>query len=360
MTARASKTAVVLFNLGGPDAISAVKPFLFNLFYDPAITELPAPLRWLFAKLITRRRLKAVEANYMLMGGKTPLLEETTAQARALERELASDGEVRCFVAMRYWHPFAREAAQAVKDFAPDRMVLLPLYPQYSNATTGSSLRDWGDAAAAIGLAVPARTICCYPTEPGFVAAHAGLIRPALEEARAHGAPRLLFSAHGLPEAFIAKGDPYQWQVEQTCAKVVEALGMDGLDWVISYQSRVGPQKWIEPYTEVEVERAGHDKVPLVMVPIAFVSEHIETLVEMDDEYREVAVEKGVPHYRRVPTLTVDRAFIGALAQMVRRQMQAHQAAPSPSGPDCTRVCPAGFGRCPCRALAPAVEAAAG
>ncbi|HET6520706.1 MAG TPA: ferrochelatase, partial [Geminicoccaceae bacterium] len=296
-----NKVAIVLMNLGGPDRLESVPPFLFNLFYDPAITEMPAPFRWVFARLITRRRQAAVKENYRLMGGKTPLLEETAAQARALEAALAGDqlgaAEVRCFVAMRYWHPFSEAAAREVEAFGPDRILLLPLYPQYSAATTGSSLAAWREAAAKVGLdGTPTRTVCCYPTEPGFVRAHADLIRRGLAKAAGSGGrPRLLFSAHGLPEAFIRKGDPYRWQIEQTCAAVVEELAVPDLDWLICYQSRVGPQKWIEPYTDAEVERAGRDGVPVVMTPIAFVSEHIETLVEMDDEYAKLAREAGAP-----------------------------------------------------------------
>ena len=147
------------------------------------------------------------------------------------------------------------------------------------------------------------------------------LIREAWPKAAAAGRPRLLFSAHGLPEAFIKKGDPYQWQIEQTCAAVAEALAIEDLDWQICYQSRVGPQTWIGPFTEQEVERAGADRVPLVVCPIAFVSEHIETLVEMDDEYAALAAHSGVPTYVRVPTLSARPEFIEALATLVRRHL---------------------------------------
>jgi protoporphyrin/coproporphyrin ferrochelatase len=348
------RTAVVLLNLGGPDRLESVRPFLFNLFYDPAITELPAPLRWVFARLITARREKAVQANYALMGGRTPLVEETQAQIAGLEGALrGEEGEIRCFMAMRYWHPMSDAAAREVMAFAPDQVILLPLYPQYSAATTGSSLAAWQEAAAAAGLNAPVRTICCYPVEPEFIAAHVARIREVWPEAAAAGRPRLLFSAHGLPEAFIKKGDPYQWQVEQTCAAVVAALAIEDLDWRICYQSRVGPQKWIEPYTEAEVERAGHDRVPLVMCPIAFTSEHIETLVEMDREYAEVAHKAGVPKFVRVPTPSAHPTFIAALASMVRRQLQAPAGAPQLAAADLTRVCPAGWARCPCRAPVP-------
>jgi ferrochelatase len=349
-----ARTAVVLFNLGGPDRLEAVRPFLFNLFYDPAITEMAAPFRWLFAKLITARRVKAVEANYALMGGKTPLLAETEAQMQALDAALADVpelGEIRCFMAMRYWHPLSEEAVAAVAAWRPDRVLLLPLYPQYSAATTGSSLAAWHAAARTAGLDVPTRTVCCYPLEPAFVQAHADLIRDLWPKAAAAGRPRLLFSAHGLPEAFIRKGDPYQWQVEQTCAAVAEALAVTDLDWKICYQSRVGPQTWIGPFTDQEVERAGADRVPLVLCPIAFVSEHIETLVEMDDEYATLAARHGVPIYVRVPTLSARPGFIAALAALVRRHLAA-SSAEGLGGADLLRLCPARFGRCPCRVQA--------
>ena len=183
------------------------------------------------------------------------------------------------------------------------------------------------------------------------------LIREAWPKAAAAGRPRLLFSAHGLPEAFIKKGDPYQWQIERTCAAVAEALEIEGLDWQICYQSRVGPQTWIGPFTEQEVERAGADGVPLVVCPIAFVSEHIETLVEMDDEYAALAARSGVPTYVRVPTLSARPEFIEALATLVRRHLAASSSA-GLGGADLTRLCPARFGRCPCRLRADAAAAA--
>jgi ferrochelatase len=362
-----ARTAIVLFNLGGPDKLESVRPFLFNLFYDPAITEMAAPFRWLFAKLITAKREKAVQANYALMGGKTPLLEETQAQMTALDGALAEHaadlGEIRSFMAMRYWHPLSEAAVAEVAAWRPDRILLLPLYPQYSAATTGSSLEAWRQAARAAGLDIPTRAVCCYPLEPGFIQAHAALIREAWPQAAATGRPRLLFSAHGLPEAFIKKGDPYQWQIEQTCAAVAkgvaEALAIADLDWRICYQSRVGPQTWIGPFTDQEVEHAGADRMPLVLCPIAFVSEHIETLVEMDDEYAALAARHGVPTYVRVPTLSARPEFIAALAALVRRHLRADAAA-APCGADLTRLCPARFQRCPCRdAAAGATRAAA-
>ncbi len=311
------KIAVVLMNLGGPDNPDAVRPFLLNLFKDPAIIGAPTPVRLPLAYFISWRRAPIAREIYQALGGASPLLPNTEAQARRLEEELAGLGTVRCFIAMRYWHPFSAEAAQAVKEFGPDEVILLPLYPQYSVSTTGSSVKAWHAAARKVGLAVPTRRVCCFPTEPGFVEAVADLIRPALAEAGKAGSPRILFSAHGLPKRQVERGDPYQRHVEASAAAVVAQLNMPSLDWRVSYQSRVGPLEWLQPYTEDELKRAAEDKVPLVVVPIAFVSEHSETLVELDIEYREEAEELGVPAYLRVATVGDNDRFIAGLARLV-------------------------------------------
>lgn len=313
------KLAIVLFNLGGPDRPDAVEPFLFNLFSDPAIIRVPQPLRWLIAKIVSRRRAPIAKEIYAQIGGGSPIVPLTEAQGRALEMALSDQAdEVKCFLAMRYWRPFAIEAAQAVKAWGADEVVLLPLYPQYSTTTTKSSLNDWDRAAKVAGLSLPTRTICCYPVEDGFIAAHAGLLGEALAKF-AEGEPvRVLFSAHGLPKKIVEGGDPYQTQVEATCAAVVAKLGLAGLDWITSYQSRVGPLEWIGPATDKEIERAGHEGKSLVVVPIAFVSEHSETLVELDIEYGKLAAEAGVPRYVRVPALGTEVRFIEGLANLVR------------------------------------------
>jgi protoporphyrin/coproporphyrin ferrochelatase len=311
-----ARTAVILFNLGGPDCLDAVEPFLFNLFSDKAIIAVPQPLRWLIAKLISRRRAPIARGIYALIGGRSPLVPQTEAQARMLEAALGDD--FRCFIAMRYWHPFTAEAVAAAKAWGAERVVLLPLYPQFSTTTTGSSLREWRDEAARQGLTAPSRVVCCYPTQDGLVAAMAGLVRSAHAEAVAAGRPRVLFSAHGLPKKVIEKGDPYQAQVELTAAAVAEAVDIPGLDWVVCYQSRVGPLQWIGPSIEQELERAAADRVPVVVVPVAFVSEHSETLVELDVEYRHRAEAMGIPAYVRVPAVACDPAFIAGLAEMVR------------------------------------------
>lgn len=336
------RLAVVLFNLGGPDGPEAVRPFLFNLFNDPAIIGLPSPLRWLVAGLISRRRAPVARAIYDRIGGRSPLLELTHQQADALKSQVG--GAVEAFIAMRYWHPMTAEAVAAVKRWGPDRIVLLPLYPQFSTTTTGSSLAAWNKAARNAGLDVPTTTVCCYPTQPGLIAAQARLIAAALPEAAAKGRPRVLFSAHGLPKKVIAAGDPYQWQVERSAAAVVAALGNKDLDWAICYQSRVGPLEWIGPSTEQEIRRAGGDGVPVIVVPIAFVSEHSETLVELDMEYRELAHAAGVPAFIRVAAVGTAPEFIAGLAGLVRAAAGTAAAMMSQDG---QRSCPAGCGKCP-------------
>ncbi len=336
-----AKTAIVLFNLGGPSALNAVEPFLFNLFNDRAIIRAPAPIRYLIAKLISSRRAPIARAIYQQMGGSSTILPQTQAQARGLERALADLGTAKAFIAMRYWHPMSEETARAVAAFAPDRIVLLPLYPQFSTTTVASSLKAWAKAARKIGLARPSVALCCYPASGGFIEALVGLIRPALEGARAHGTPRLLLSAHGLPKKIVAAGDPYQWQIEETARHIIERLDLDGLDWRVCYQSRVGPLEWLGPSTDDEIKRAGAERRPVVIAPIAFVSEHSETLVELDIEYRKLAIEHGVPHYARVPTVGTWDAFIGALADLVRGAVAQMPV-------DGTKICSAQGGRiCP-------------
>ena len=320
------RVAIVLFNLGGPDRPEAVKPFLLNLFRDPAILRVPFFVRPFLARIIARARVKPAQENYALLGGKSPLLELTEAQGAALTTALP-EMEARAFIAMRYWHPFSEATARAVKDWNPDEIVLLPLYPHYSTTTTGSSLTAWRFAAARVGLMKPVTTLCCYFDDPAYVSSMAGLVRSAVTRARAElGAAmplRILFSAHGLPEVIVQRGDPYQHQIERTVAAVATQLGLATDDYAICYQSRATPQKWIGPSTEEEIARAAADKVAVAVVPIAFVSEHSETLVELDVEYRELAHKIGVPGYFRVPAANSEAAFIAALAGLVRRGVTA-------------------------------------
>jgi ferrochelatase len=311
-----ARRAVVLMNLGGPDSPGAVRPFLYNLFSDPAIIGLPTVVRRPLARLIAARRHRVAAEIYAHLGGASPLLPNTEAQARALETELGTD--YRCFIAMRYWHPMTQAAVAAVKEWQPDEVVLLPLYPQFSTTTTGSSLKAWHDEAQRQGLASPTQTVTAYPTEPGFIAALAGLIDKGLAEGAAQGKPiRLLMSAHGLPLKIVRQGDPYPQQVESTAAAVVAALGQSIADWRVCYQSRVGPLAWLGPSVEEELRAAGREKVAVVIAPISFVSEHSETLVELDRDYRRLAETFGVPFYRRVPAVGTEPSFIAGLARLV-------------------------------------------
>jgi ferrochelatase len=347
---RRPRLAVVLFNLGGPDAPESVRPFLVNLFTDPAILRVPGWVRPWLGRIIAWRRTKPASENYAILGGRSPLLELTQEQADALEAVLNADGEVeaKSFIAMRYWHPMSDACAAAVKAWGPDEILLLPLYPQFSTTTTGSSIAAWDKAAARIGLSVPTTAVCCFHSDPTFADATARMVRESFDKARAELDPavklRVLFSAHGLPESIVAAGDPYQWQVEQSVAQVVERLDIPDLDHLVCYQSRVTPQKWIGPSTEDELERAGHDKVAVLVVPIAFTSEHSETLVELDVEYREEAEKFGVPGYFRTPAQNADAGFIAALAGLVRGARCSGRSLCSFAG---ARQCPKQHRDCP-------------
>jgi protoporphyrin/coproporphyrin ferrochelatase len=310
-----ARRAVVLLNLGGPDSPPAVRPFLYNLFSDPAILRLPTVLRLPLAGLIAARRAATARRIYARLGGGSPLLANTQAQARALETALGTGH--RCFIAMRYWHPLTAETVAMVAAWQPAEIVLLPLYPQYSTTTTASSLRAWEVETRRQGLAVPTRIVRSYPTACGFVAALAGLIARSLDVAVGNPV-RLLFSVHGLPLKIVRAGDPYPGEVQATAALVVAVLGRPGLDWRVCYQSRVGPLAWLGPSVEDELHAAGRDGVAVVVAPISFVSEHSETLVELDIEYRRVAEHSGVPAYFRVPTVGTDPRFVAALAKLVR------------------------------------------
>jgi protoporphyrin/coproporphyrin ferrochelatase len=338
------KTAVVLFNLGGPDSLDAVRPFLFNLFRDPAIITLPAIARYPLAALISTTRTKTAQANYAIMGGRSPLLPETEAQAEALQAELTSRGmEVRTFIAMNYWKPFIRDTASAVAAYAPDEIVLLPLYPQFSTTTTGSSLKAWTKTYRGPGRS---RAIGCYPTAPGVIEAYAAEIRKAYQAAGSPTGVRLLFSAHGLPQQVIDAGDPYEAQIRATAAAIATRLP-ELPDWQVCFQSRVGRLKWIGPATEDAIQQAAEDRVGVLISPIAFVSEHVETLVELDHEYAELAAKLGVAPYLRARTPGVGVSFIRELGDAV--QSALGRTGVSAHGDWC---CPAGYGKCPCREAA--------
>lgn len=343
MTSR--RVAVILFNLGGPDSPRAVRPFLFNLFNDKAIIGVPQPFRFLLAQLISRTREKSAQANYARLGGRSPLLPETVKQAKALEAELGkrvSNVTFKCFPAMRYWRPFVKQAAKSAEAWGATDAILLPLYPQYSTTTTASSLQQWRACSK-----LPAATICCYPMGAAFVDAHAEAIQNAWRDGGSPAHPRVLFSAHGLPQRVVDRGDPYQWQIEQSVAAVRAKLPQTW-ETRTCYQSRVGPLKWIGPSTEDEIRQAGRDRRGVIVAPIAFVSEHIETLVELDVEYAHLAKTEGLPFYLRAAALGAAPRFIAALADLAERALASPGKLQSESG---ARICPARFGRCPHRPI---------
>lgn len=341
------KIAVVLFNLGGPDSQASIRPFLKNFFMDKNIIQAPWLARFLISSLIANRRSKKeADTSYGALGHQSPLLENTRLQSAAIEAVLQSTDPAitwKTFIAMRYWHPMSDEAAKAVQAWQPDEIVLLPLYPQFSTTTTKSSVEDWNRAAKKIALNIPTKTICCYPFNKGFIQSSAKLIRASYDDfikLNPVHKPRVLFSAHGLPEKIIQSGDPYQWQCEETAKKIAAATGIVNLDWQICYQSRVGPLKWIGPSTEDALRKAAKDGVAVLVYPHAFVSEHVETLVEIELEYRHLAKSLGIPGFVRVPTVSENADFIDGLVEEIQRA----RTMPKPQS-----VCPDSFMRCFCK-----------
>ena len=337
------KKAVILFNLGGPDKLENVELFLFNLFNDPAILSVPSIFRYPLAKLISKRRTPVAKNIYREIGNKSPILELTKDQAKSLESSLSKKGDYKCFVVMRCWHPRAADIIKKVKEYNPDEVILLPLYPQYSAVTSGSSIKEWNDLCKKENYKVKTKIICCYPTENNFIESHANLIKKTLKTLENNNF-KLIFSAHGLPEIKIKKGDPYQWQVEQTVKGIMSKLENKNLDYIISYQSRVGPLKWIKPFTDEVIIRNSKEKKGIVIIPVAFVSEHSETLVELDIEYKKLAEKNGCSFYKRVPALGIEENFIKGLAELVLQPQTKGDFVSS-------TTCPNKFVKCPCLEL---------
>ena len=337
------KKAVILFNLGGPDKLDSVEPFLFNLFNDPAIISIPSFFRYPLAKFISKRRAPTAKNIYKEIGNKSPILELTTKQAKSLENNLSKKGNYKCFIAMRCWHPRASDVIKKVKEYSPDEIILLPLYPQYSASTSGSSINEWNDLCKKENYQIKTKTICCYPTENNFVKSHISLINKTLKFVENNNF-KLIFSAHGLPESKIKKGDPYKWQVEETVKEIMLKIKNENLDYIISYQSRVGPLKWIGPSTDEIIIQYSKKKKGIVIVPIAFVSEHSETLVELDIEYKKLAEKNGCAFYKRVPALGIEENFIEGLAELILQQGTRGNFVSSV-------ICPNKYIKCPCLEL---------
>ncbi len=314
------KTAVLLLQMGGPDSLDAVEPFLCTLFSDRDIIRLgPAFFQPALARFIARRRAPKVESCYERIGGKSPIRELTEAQAAALEERLG-DG-FRCFTAMRYWHPSTIEALAAVKRAGMARIVVLPLYPHYSRATTGSGFNELRRVLSLSGVGFNVSYIESYHDQPLFVGALAESVAEGLTGFPPGEETTLLFSAHSLPVSFIEGGDPYLSQVEETVRLVMERF--PGTRHELAFQSKAGPVKWLEPSTEETIARLAADGCRnILVVPISFVSDHIETLYEIDVTYADLAKHKGIVHFRRAPALNTRPLFIECLADLVMREVQ--------------------------------------
>ena len=321
-----SRVGIVLLNLGGPERIQDVGPFLYNLFADPEIIRLPIPalqkpLDWLISTL---RSNKSQEA-YRSIGGGSPLRRITDQQARELQSLLRQRNvDATTYVAMRYWHPFTESAVADMKADGIEQVVVLPLYPHFSISTSGSSFRELqrlrqGDERFA---QLPLRAIRSWHDHPGYLKAMAQLMEREIDACVDPSTAHVFFSAHGVPKSYVEEaGDPYQKEIESCAELIMKTLGRDN-PWTLAYQSRVGPVEWLQPYTEEALEELGEKGVKeLVVVPISFVSEHIETLEEIDIEYREIATEAGVSNFRRVPALDTDPTFIASLADLVETSL---------------------------------------
>jgi len=317
------RIGVVLFQLGGPDTPQAIEPFLFNLFSDPDIIDFPfARLgRKPLAKLISTTRAKKVQHHYSAIGGASPIRRFTEQQAEALQRELRADGiDAHCFVAMRYWHPFTAEAVERLRQANCDEVVLLPLYPQYSRTTTGSSLNEW---QRLFRQDIPVRTVETFYRHPLYLDALVEKVDEALARFPESGCPEIVFSAHSVPVSVIAQGDPYQRQIEQTVELVMERGGWP-LRHRLCYQSKVGASKWLQPSLHRTIRDLAAEKIREVcVVPIAFVSDHVETLGEIDHEAREEAAELGIQQFEMTSGLNDSPTFIAALADLVENAMGA-------------------------------------
>lgn len=316
------RTGVLLLNLGGPEQIEDVRPFLFNLFSDPEIIRLPFP--WLqkpLAWLISTLRAKKSQENYLSIGGGSPLRQITEAQAEALEESLGQkERSAAVYIGMRYWHPFTEEAIARIKRDRIDRLVILPLYPQFSISTSGSSFRLleklWQEDPSL--NRIDYTVIRSWYQQPDYLQAMAQLIAQELDQFSNPDEVTIFFSAHGVPVSYVEEaGDPYQKEIEECTSLIMQTLNRPN-SHVLAYQSRVGPVEWLKPYTEDAIKELGAEGVKdLLVVPISFVSEHIETLEEIDIEYREIAEEAGIHNFRRVPALNTHPVFIEALTDLV-------------------------------------------
>lgn len=319
---------VVLLQLGGPDSLESVQPFLYNLFCDPDIIDLPFAFlfRKRLAKYISEKRAPKVQELYKTIGGKSPILEFTNRQAKALESVLQRTLNARVYVAMRYWHPMTEEVVERVYRDGAERVVLLPLYPHYSRSTTGSSVNEWNRIIKSRKLQpLPTQVVEEYCEHPLYIKAIVQNINVALgkipqaDRSKVH----LVFSAHGTPMKLVNDGDPYSYQIKRTYDAVLKE-GNFGLPHSLCFQSKVGPQKWLEPSLDDTIKRLGSEHVShVIVIPIAFVSDHIETLSEINIEAREEAQGVGIQYFDMMPALNTNPLFIEALADLVLKKVNA-------------------------------------
>jgi protoporphyrin/coproporphyrin ferrochelatase len=311
------RVGVVLFQLGGPDSLEAIEPFLFNLFSDPDIIDFPFARigRRPLAKLISTTRAKKVQHHYSVIGGGSPIRRLTEQQALALQYKLNDSGmDARCFVAMRYWHPFTCEAIAELRRVACDEVVLLPLYPQYSSTTTGSSLNEWRRHCEDD---LPVHVVESFYRHELYIEAAAERVDETLARFPDPEHAEIVFSAHSVPAAVIERGDPYQWQIEETVELVMQHGGWRNHNRVC-YQSKVGASKWLQPSLRQTLRELAAEGVrDLCVVPISFVSDHVETLGEIDHEARKQAASLGIQRFEMTAGLNDSPTFIAALADLV-------------------------------------------
>jgi len=321
MTRTTRRVGVVLFQLGGPDTLAAIEPFLFNLFCDPDIIDFPfARLgRKALAKLISTTRARKVQHHYATIGGGSPIRRFTEQQARALEAELTTQGlDARCFVAMRYWHPFTREAIAELRAAQCGEVVLLPLYPQYSSTTTGSSLNEW---QRLFHDEVPVHNVGHFYRHPMYLDAVVEKVDEALSRFESPSRPEIVFSAHSIPMSIVAKGDPYQQHIQET-VRLLMARGGWPNHHRLCYQSKVGASRWLQPSLHRTLRDLAAEKTREVcIVPVAFVSDHVETLGEINHEGREEAYQLGITRFEMTSGLNDSPKFISALGQLVREAL---------------------------------------
>ncbi|RST72185.1 ferrochelatase [Candidatus Aquarickettsia rohweri] len=323
-----NRIAVVIYNLGGPNSRNDIEFFLFNLFNDKNIITIPNPFRYLLAKLISKLRKKEATLNYNKLGGKSPLLKNTIKQKQALEKILDKSTH-KIFISMNFCNPLPYQTVKEVENFNPTKIVLVPLYPQFSTTTTASFLDKWNKAFSKSTLTCPQKIICCYYSQKEFIESSKKIFLNIYNKAtKENGKPYVIFVAHGLPEKIIESGDPYQWQIENTVKLIVESANIKNLDYILAYQSRVGPVSWIKPYADEVIIKESKMNKNILIVPISFVSEHVETLVELDLEYKELAESNGAKSYYRAKTVSEDDFFIKGLKNLIINDKSSCETCP--------------------------------